>query len=462
MRTFIAFVLIAVLVILGSLWWLKFEHEAPTAALPSAFSVLGRNTPFDIGIDAGSGTLRQVAVRLRPAKGEKAGQTYELASESYPSTSWRGSDVSARQLHVETDLAQLGVPEGPAMLEVWVDTYAWHLWRSAPAPRLEAAINVDMTPPRVEILSSQHNIRLGGSDLAVFRQSADTVHSGVRVADYFFPSMTGYFADQTVALALFAAPQDLTGDIRFFVIATDAAGNERRVALPANVKRRKFEERTLVIDDGFLERKLPELIEANHLPASGTPVEQYLHVNRELRKQNEANIRELTMTSAPAPLWDGPFRRQPNAAPLSSFADRRTYKYKDDVIDHQTHLGFDLASLKLSPVLAAQTGVVIFADNLGIYGNAIILDHGLGIFSLYGHLSTMSVQKGDRVTVGQTIAQTGETGLAGGDHLHFSIMLYGVHIDPIEWWDPHWLTDHITSRVALLPRGAAPQAQGQP
>lgn len=454
MRTFLAFIFIAVLVTLGALWWLKFEHAPPTAVLVPDVEVVGRKTPFDVRVDAGSAALRSVAVRLRSSEGEKAGQTFEIAIETYPPTSWRGSGVSQRQFHVETDLTELGVPEGPALLEVWVETYAWHLWRGPPAPRLAVPIQVDMTPPRVEILSTQHNLRLGGADLAVFRQSPDTVHSGIRVGDYYFPSTAGYFGDKDVVLALFAAPQDLVGDIRFYVVAADAAGNERRVELPGRVKRRTFEQRTLTIDDRFLERKVPEILEANRLNPAGSPVEQYLYVNRELRKQNEAQIRETTATSTPSPLWTGAFRRQPNAASVSTFADRRTYEYKDEVIDHQTHLGFDLASVKLSPVVAAQHGVVVFADNLGIYGNTIILDHGLGLFSLYGHLSTISVERGDRVEAGQTMAQTGETGLAGGDHLHFSVMLYGVHIDPIEWWDSHWLQDHVTARLELLPRAA--------
>lgn len=462
MRSFLGLVFVAVVVAIVAVWWLKFEHEAPTAALAAPVEVLGRRTPFDVRVDAGSAALRSAIVRLRPTEGEKTGESFELAIETYPPTSWRGSGVSERQLHVETDLAELGVPEGPAVLEVFVDTYAWHLWRSAPAPRLEMPVQVDLTPPRIEILSSQHNLRLGGVDLAVFRQSPDTVRSGIAVGDDFFPATTGYFADQDVALALFAALQDLTGEIRFDVVAEDAAGNRRQVQLPARVKRRKFEERTLNIDDSFLERKVPDIIEANNLTPPGDSVEQYLYVNRELRRMNEAQIREITATSAPAPLWDGAFRRQPNAASLSTFGDRRTYMYKGEVIDHQVHLGFDLASLKLSPVVASQNGEVIFADNLGIYGNAVILDHGLGLFSLYGHLSTLAVAKGDRVTAGQSVGQTGETGLAGGDHLHFSIMLYGQHVDPIEWWDPHWINDHVTARLELSPRAAEAKAQPNP
>ena len=461
MRTFLAFIVVVAFVTVGALWWLKFEHEPPTATLVQPIQVLGRKTPFDVRVAAGSSTLRSVAVRLRPSAGEKKDQAIDVANETYPATSWLGSGIADREFHIEPDLTQLGVGEGPALLEVWVETDAWHLLSPTAAPRLQTTVQVDLTAPRLEILSSEHNLRLGGVDLAVFRQTPDAVRSGISVGNYYFPSTTGYFADVGIALAFFAAPQDLTGEIRFYVVAVDAAGNERRVELPARVKRRKFEDRTLNIDDGFLSRKVPEILEANHLQAQGSPVEQYLYINRELRKRNELTIREVTATSAPAPLWDGVFRRQPNSAPLSSFADRRTYMHGDDVIDHQTHLGFDLASLKLSPVESAQNGVVVFADMLGIYGNAVIIDHGLGIFSLYGHLSTMAVQKGEHVKTAQVIGQTGETGLAGGDHLHFSIMLHGVHVDPIEWWDAHWIKDHVTLRLDLSPRAAVANVETQ-
>jgi len=461
MRTFLGLVFVAAVVALGALWWLKFDHSPPTVAFANSPQVVGRKTPLDVHITAGSTSLRTVAVRLRPTEGEKKDQPVELAIENFPSTSWRGSDVGERDLHIETDLVALGVLEGPALLEVFVDTYAWHLLSPPDEPRLILPVTVDLTAPRLEILTSQHNLRLGGVDLAVFRQSPDTVRSGVAVDNYFFPSTTRYFADADVALAFFAAPQNLTGNIRFFVVASDAAGNERRVELPARVKMRKFEERTLDIDDAFLARKVPEIIEATRVTPPGEPVQQYLYINRELRAQNETKIREVTQTSYATPLWNGAFLRQPNAAPLSSFADRRTYKYNGEVIDHQIHLGYDLASLKLSPVVATQSGVVVFADNLGIYGNAVIIDHGLGIFSLYGHLSTMAVKSGDSVTAGQQIGQTGETGLAGGDHLHYSVMLHGVHVDPIEWWDPHWLKDHVTARLDLLPPAVA-KAQANP
>jgi len=130
----------------------------------------------------------------------------------------------------------------------------------------------------------------------------------------------------------------------------------------------------------------------------------------------------------------------------SRFAERRTYKYNDEVIDTQVHLGYDLASVKQAPVNASNAGKVVFVGNLGIYGNAVIIDHGWGLQSIYSHMSQISVKEGDEVKRGTIIGNTGATGLAAGDHLHFGIALHGIEVQPIEWWDPHWIKDNITSK----------------
>jgi hypothetical protein len=440
----------AFLLIVGALCWLKFERHGPRVSAPTALQVLGRTTPLDFDVQTDAPGLRSVAVRL-----QAGGTTYELFNKRIPKTSWRGSGVLQERVHVETDLARLKVAEGAATVEVYVDTYAWHVFPVARAPLLTVPVTVDLTPPSIESLTTQHYVRLGGMDAAVFRQSADTVRSGIQVDTYFFPSHAGYFADPSIALVFFAVPQDLTAEARPRLVAADAAGNQRELYLPCVIKPRHFAERTLAVDDDFLSRKVPEIAHENGLPVTADLLHDYLRINRDLRQQNDARIRQLTAHSASEPLWDGAFRRQPNAAPLSSFADRRTYTYHGDVIDHETHLGYDLASLKRSPVEAAQNGVVVYAENLGIYGNAVIVDHGLGIFTLYGHLSSITVHPGERVKTGQTLGRTGETGLAGGDHLHFSVMLWGVPVDPVEWWDPHWLRDRVTAKLTMFPRAAA-------
>jgi hypothetical protein len=449
MRAALVFLGALFLLAAGSFWWLKFEHHPPQVSLPAAVEVLGRKTPFDVDIRTDPPGLRAVSVRL-----QAGGVNFELLRETYPAVDWRGSELAQKRVLVEADLLPLKVPEGPATLEVYVETYAWHLLPPSRAPRLSRPVTIRLTPPKVELLTTQHNIRLGGVDVALFRQSPETVRSGIEVDKYFFPAVTGYFADPNIAVAFFAIPQDLTPDVRPRLVASDAAGNQREVYVPCNIKPRRFAERTLAVDDDFLSRKVPEIEQDNGLPITADLLKGYLYINGDLRRQNDARIRELTAHSVPEPLWDGPFRRQPNAASLSSFADRRTYTYHGEVIDHQTHLGYDLASIKLSPVEAAQNGIVVYADNLGIYGNVVILDHGMGIFTLYGHLSSIAVKPGEHVKTGETLGQTGQTGLAGGDHLHFSVMLRGVPVDPVEWWDPHWLRDRVTAKLTMFPRAA--------
>jgi murein DD-endopeptidase MepM/ murein hydrolase activator NlpD len=182
----------------------------------------------------------------------------------------------------------------------------------------------------------------------------------------------------------------------------------------------------------------------------GEPGELFLRVNRDLRKANEATIQDLCRESAPSPLWSGAFLRMANAKPMAGFADRRSYILRDREIDQQTHLGVDLASLTMSPLEAANHGRVVFSGELGIYGKTVLLDHGYGLFSMYGHLSQISVKAGQQVRKGEIIGTSGDTGLAGGDHLHFSMLVGGVYVNPIEWWDSHWMADNVDGKLSLL------------
>jgi murein DD-endopeptidase MepM/ murein hydrolase activator NlpD len=137
----------------------------------------------------------------------------------------------------------------------------------------------------------------------------------------------------------------------------------------------------------------------------------------------------------------------PNGKVMASFADGRTYLYQGKVIDHQDHLGYDLAVTRQAPVPATNDGIVLNAGFLGIYGNAVVIDHGYGLMSIYGHLSSIAVTEGQKVARGETIGKTGETGLAGGDHLHFCTLLQGLPVNPVEWWDSHWIKDRIANKL---------------
>jgi murein DD-endopeptidase MepM/ murein hydrolase activator NlpD len=271
------------------------------------------------------------------------------------------------------------------------------------------------------------------------------------VAEFVFPGTTGLFADPALRASLFAVPESRP-DGSASAFAVDAAGNRRSVSFDLVVRPRRFADKTLTIDDEFLRRKVPDLLRENNLPVPNDLVQGYLSINRDLRKTTEERLLQICRDGDPVPRWQGALLRMPNSAPLSGFADRRTYVHDGAVIDHQTHLGFDLASLKLSPVPAAAAGRVLYAGPLGIYGTTVVLEHGLGLCTLYGHLSSTAVTQGATVARGDLIGKTGETGLAGGDHLHFSVMVRGTHVDPVEWWDAHWITDHVDARLAEFPK----------
>jgi murein DD-endopeptidase MepM/ murein hydrolase activator NlpD len=440
--------------------WVKLESSRPTATLRQPIQFLGKHAEIDLDVaDRGTG-LASVEVAI-----EAVGTRFQLVAESYPAASWRGSGVHEKSFTLRVAPGDAKIPEGPATLVVEAKDGSWLNYFTTRPPTLVQPIEIDYTPPTVEVLTTQHYMRLGGSDVVVYKTSKDAVKSGVAVEHYFFPGSSGIFPDAQVSAAIFAVPQDLTTAAHPKVIAEDAAGNRREADFFVSVKPRKFAARTLEVGEDFLKRKVPELIEVNHLSPTDDLVAGYLEINRDLRKQSEETIRRVCGHSEPKLLWSEVFLRQPDSAPLSSFADRRTYTHDGKVIDSQTHLGYDLASLRQSLVPAANNGRVVFADNLGIYGNTVILDHGLGLFSLYGHMSSIGVQVGQAVSRGDSLGRTGQSGLAGGDHLHFSMMVDGVHVDPIEWWDPKWVADHVTEKLKSFEgpgASAAPETAAGP
>ena len=179
----------------------------------------------------------------------------------------------------------------------------------------------------------------------------------------------------------------------------------------------------------------------------GGLLENYLQINRDLRKRNAEELVALAPRTAGAFLWTEPFLPLRNAKVMSSFADQRTYVYQGKDVDAQTHLGFDLAAVARTPVPAANRGVVVLSRYFGIYGNTVVVDHGLGLATLYSHLSSIDVKEGETVERGQVLGRTGKTGLAGGDHLHFTTLVRGLPVDPREWWDGAWIRDRVAPKV---------------
>jgi len=294
------------------------------------------------------------------------------------------------------------------------------------------------------------------------------VESGVRVGMIEYPgypaSGTGASGtDPALKAAFFALlyDQPLTTPIAAF--ARDEAGNEARATFVDNVFEKPFKKSRIELDDKFVNRVVPEILQNSPdfktpPPAEGADMlPAFVKINGELRRINADTIAAFAKSTSPARLWHGPFVQLGNSQVEASFADDRTYFYKGQKVDQQTHLGFDLAVTARVPVVAANEGKVINASWLGIYGNCVVIDHGMGVQSLYGHLSSFDVKVGDSVTKGQTLGRSGMTGLAGGDHLHFTMLVGGHAVTPVEWWDAHWVQDRVDRK---LQEAGSPQAAG--
>jgi murein DD-endopeptidase MepM/ murein hydrolase activator NlpD len=331
---------------------------------------------------------------------------------------------------------------------------------------LQKNITIDITPPSLELIADDRYINFGGVGVVVYKASADTATSGVKIGERFYPGVTGQIKDHPdYALALFAHAYDVPAETRATIVATDKAGNTRELRLAYELKNVKYKKSTIALSDAFLQNKVAPLLNDVAL-RQGAPKDLFVAVNKRLRKDNEDRITAITSKTTPAILWKDAFAQLSNSKVEANFADQRTYTYNGEAIDTAYHLGYDLSVTKNYPVEAANSGTVAFTGDLGIYGNTVIVDHGLGLYTLYSHLNSIDVKEGESITRRQALGKTGETGLAAGDHLHFGVYLHGVAVLPVEWWDQKWIDDNITPKLAgrtgvEIAEAAAPTKYGK-
>ena len=302
-------------------------------------------------------------------------------------------------------------------------------------------VDVVLRPPSISADGFQHYINQGGSEMVLLTPSGSWSEAGVRVGKDTYRSFP--MAGSTQRLALFAYPWDMPIDTVPVVFAKNSAGTEATVRFWFKIFPKKFRMRDLAIDDKFLDKVVNQIDPGG----SGDLLTRFLKINGDMRRANNKTLADLRFKTAEKFLWTEPFQQLANSKVESEFADVRSYIYKGKKVDQQTHLGFDLAVSAHTPVVASNDGKVVWAAPLGIYGNCIVVDHGYGLQSIYGHLSSIAVKEGDMVKRGQEMGKSGSTGLAGGDHLHYSMQVEGVEVNPVEWWDAHWIKDHVQDRL---------------
>ena len=308
-------------------------------------------------------------------------------------------------------------------------------------------VNVDYKRPDVNILSNSYSITKGGSALVVFQVKdralkSFVVEAGGRTFKAQPYKKEGYYA------TLIAWPfneENFVANIR----AEDMAGNKRIANIPLYLLSKNYKTSWIQAKDKFIDGKISDLIDTEpKYSIIEDRLEKLKTINEVMRLENEIVIHELSMKVSDEMLdkWKvKKFYPLKNAAKVASFGDERHYYYKDreNEVSQSYHVGLDMASTKMAKVVSSNAGTVVYDEYNGIYGNMPMIDHGLGLYTLYGHCSNILVQKGDEIGADFTIAQTGRSGLALGDHLHFGVLVQGVEVRPEEWMDKKWIRDKI-------------------
>jgi hypothetical protein len=433
-------------VLLG--WFLSiiFEGEKPLIDLQPLPEFISKNQEFTLTVSDKNRGLKKLDVSV-----SQEGREITVFDKVF---SFKGLFNSEGDREFNTafsiDPQKLNLAQGRADLQVRVWDCSRRRGGDGNLSLLQHKMVVDTIQPAIRAISRMHNIKVGGSGLVVYQTSSDTIESGIFVDDFYFAGFpTQEDSQNGFHVCYFAIPYNTKTHPEVYLWAEDGAGNTSRASFYYNIGRRRFRTEKISINDRFLKRILPNFSFYSFDPAA-SDIEKFLKINRDLRKENATGFYSLRTETSPDKLWSGTWLRLANAATMARFLDRRLYYYKGKKIDEQIHLGVDLASLAHSEVQAANHGRVIFADDLGIYGITVVLDHGQGLCSVYSHLSKSDVEPGQEVMKGEVIGLTGQTGLAGGDHLHFGIMVGGVFVNPLEWWDSHWIGDNITRKLALL------------
>ncbi len=446
--------MVGLALIAGAVWltgtW--FDLTSPEIQLRPEAKLLGARQAFTLNVSDANSGLSRVKVWLRQGSSQK-----EIISQTFPGRRWgRGGRERAVELPLTVEPKAWGFQDGPADLVVEARDFSWMGWLRGNQAELVRNVTIDLTPLRLTFTSINEFLIQGGTGLVTYQVNKPMAKSGIVVNGEFFSGFPIKDGESGKYLAFFAVPYDLPQPLTLELLAVDQGGAEARTKLLYRLKPKRWKADKIKIGDDFLNKKMPEFQEMNpELKNLATPLEVFLRVNQDERGKNARLIQEVCGRSQPEQLWQGAFMRLPNSKPMASFADHRSYLYNGREIDKQVHLGQDLASLERAAVPAANNGLVVFTGPLGIYGQSVILDHGWGLFSLYSHLSEIKVEKGQKINKGSILGNTGATGMAGGDHLHFSILVQGKFVNPLEWWDPHWLKDQVNRQLASVAPAAA-------
>jgi murein DD-endopeptidase MepM/ murein hydrolase activator NlpD len=417
-----------------------FEREAPVIETEENI-YWNRRDPLEIRISDNS-AIKSYDVKISDGKNSlivanelilEANQTDRIIKIEYPTKPVKGVRLdpksnSFKLIVTATDRSNWGFFQGNRVIK-------------------DIFVEIDYKQPTVNILSNSYSVTQGGSGLVIFQVKDESLKDFYLEAEGKKFKVIPYKKDGYYA-SLIAWPFNQE-NFSAKIIAEDMAGNKRLVNIPFYTKARKYKVSWIKARDHFIDGKISDL--ANSDPQYALikeRVEKLKAINEDMRKANEKLIHALSEKVSDKMLHEWkikPFYPLRNAAKVASYGDERHYYYgdKSNEISQSYHVGLDMASTKMAQILTSNAGRVVYSNYNGIYGNMPMIDHGMGLFTIYGHCSNILVQEGEDVEDGTPIAQTGISGLALGDHLHFGVLVQGIEVRPEEWMDRKWIRDNI-------------------
>lgn len=305
-------------------------------------------------------------------------------------------------------------------------------------------LTIDTKPPKVRVIQMSNSIVKGGSAAVVFYAN-DEAMADVSLTNGYQSLIAFPFYKKNYYVCIipwYIKNPTFKGEI----IAMDKAGNIKYFNINFTRYNRSYSSSNIALKNNFIDGKISEILEnTNNVSLSdfNNPIDVFKYVNETIRHNDDSIISEKIL-NLNKPLDNlNTFKPLENARVVGLFGSHRKFSFNKVDAGESYHLGIDLASTKNAPVIASNDGVVVMSEELGIYGNAIMIEHGYGLVSLYGHLSEAYKKEGDIVKQGDIIGRTGYTGLAFGDHLHFEILVQGEPVMTNEWMDSKWLKANI-------------------
>ncbi len=414
-----------------------FERNAPKIGIANSL-YWNLKKPLKLNLSDDSG-IKFVRITLSDGK-----NSIEIFKKLY-------TDIKKSQL-VDIKFPRTGFTSTKKKFQLLIDATDSSKWNflSGNSAKKSVNITIDRRRPELYVVNNSYKIIKGGVATVVFKAkdaNLKSLYIDTNFGKKFYPTP---FYKQNYFVSLLAWPVEQK-KFRATIVAIDKAGNVSKMPIRLFYVNKKYRISNIKLKDNFLDGKIADLIsEVKPELSSASKVDQFKYINEKLRKINE-DIIEKETTPIDKEMINSFYQKRfyplRNGKPVASFGDHRYYSYNGKRISEAWHLGLDLASVRAAKIKTQNSGTVVFADQNGIYGNNLIIYHGLGLYTLYGHCSSFLVNKGDSVKAGQVVAHTGSTGLALGDHLHFGVLVQGVEVRPAEWMDKKWMKTNIFSII---------------